>query len=369
MSTSKSTLLVAALAAGLAGCAGGAQLPSSQPGGQAGTQSAHSMAMARSASLRGPFARANLNALAATRRPIVQGAPGVFTATSKAMKPSTSWVIASSEYGELDVYDAVNSALLASCEYCGGWGASVNKKNGDLAVGTTFSTVAVFAKSTPPYFSQYATLSLSSTSGWDPIGLAYDAKGGLYVGNLLSNEIDYFSASTIASGGGSADLKLYPPDLYQVFYLATDGDTLIADGVQPNTDNFVTISVKSTRTGAKDTILQSQSSHYWFPGGLAVDKQHNLTINNQFGTTSTFAKPWTGNATTTLDWYNGSSDFTGIALGKSQQSMYWASTQETGSSVESNWFNGTYPLSQLTFQTLPIANQIYIGIAVDPAAS
>jgi hypothetical protein len=198
--------------------------------------------------------------------------------------------------------------------------------------------------------------------------LAYDNKGGLYVSVLQSNAIAYFSAQTIAAGGGKPDLELYPPDLLQAFFLTTDGNTLIADGVSASGESIVTVSIKQTKHGTTDTIVQSAPYGTVFPGGLAVDKDHNLTIDNQYGTTATYAPPWTGAPIRSLDWYDGGySDYTAIALSKDQQTLYSANV--IGSESATDVVYGTYdPLGEFG-STGPLTSQVFIGVGIDPATT
>jgi hypothetical protein len=281
-------------------------------------------------------------------------------------KPLPSWEIVSDEGGgDLYVVDDTGYAV-ASCTGCAGWGVAVNKKNNDLAVGTQNGTVTVYHRNAQTYFTQYATLNLGSDN--EPIGLAYDAKGGLYVSDLASNEIQYFTAQTIANGGGSANETLYPPDFYQVYFLACDGDTLIADGVT-GAPRIIVATVKNTKKGATDDVVQAWDYGTVFPGGIAVDKNHNLIFDNQFGTISIFKKPWDFPATTTWNWGlsdSGYIDYTDLALSKDQTWIYFANDLDFGyfADIVTSYYSplGWYGSSQ-NFTPGEL-----IGIAVDPAA-
>jgi hypothetical protein len=320
-----------------------------------------------------PFANDKLNQFIATHQPVVHNIGSTFVAVAKPKKPSTNWLIGSSEYGgTVDLIDGNDNALLATCSGCGGWGVAVNKTDGDLAVITQNNTISVYHKlKAPPYFIQYATLTPQSNAGWYSAAIAYDANGGVWTGNLASNQLEYFSAATIAGGGGLPNETIEVPDLAQTYYMATDGNNLIADGFEsaPSPGNFNTVLVRQVHGHIGDVMLQSQSSTTGFPGGLTIDKQHNLTINNQLGSISTYAKPWTGSPTSTLNWYNGASDWTGIALGKGQTDLYAAEAVVGPSWTYTDMVvNGYDPLGAIYGNTGPMYNELYIALAVDPAA-
>jgi hypothetical protein len=366
------TLAAASLAAAFAGCAGGSRLTPAGTAAQGALHASSSSAAGMQPGQKmGSFASDLLNRRAAAARSLRTAGTGTFAALRpqpalEPGKPLPSWEIVSDEGGgDLYVVDDTGYAV-ASCTGCAGWGVAVNKKNNDLAVGTQNGTVTVYHRNAQTYFTQYATLNLGSDN--EPIGLAYDAKGGLYVSDLASNEIQYFTAQTIANGGGSANETLYPPDFYQVYFLACDGDTLIADGVT-GAPRIIVATVKNTKKGATDDVVQAWDYGTVFPGGIAVDKNHNLIFDNQFGTISIFKKPWDFPATTTWNWGlsdSGYIDYTDLALSKDQTWIYFANDLDFGyfADIVTSYYSplGWYGSSQ-NFTPGEL-----IGIAVDPAA-
>jgi hypothetical protein len=295
-----------------------------------------------------------------------RGAPAVFSEAhglDRASAPGTTWIFASNgEAGNVDVYSAKTLEMIAECP-CTGVGLAVNTKSGDLAVGTRSSTVTVWHVSRKQ-IALYSTLHLSQ--GPDAIGIAFDRKGDLYAANAGDNVIDFFDATEIAAGGGSAARTLVTSHLNEVEYLAADAHGLLADGYDSNGQPLL-VSV-NTRTGA-DTVVQTIPSGT-LPEGIAFDRNDDLILNTigNANTLAVYKKPWTGAPSSTLVYGSGAENgyYTGIALDKSQHTL-WAGSftlpnpSHGVGSVQAN----SYPLKKIGRSSSGIASEFYDSVAVD----
>jgi hypothetical protein len=316
-----------------------------------------------------PFANPLASEIFGLRRPVVETG-GTFVRPAH-HKASFSFIFASDTVtGNVDQYDESSGVQVGQCAACGGWGLAVNRKNGDLAVGTEVGTVTVWHV-TGSNLTQYATLDLSGgASGAAAYGLAFDAQGNLYAGNWPTNAIDEFSAATIAAGGGAPTSTVGAHLLASVYFLATDGNTLIADGSDASFANDLVVKVdpKNGNTKLLQTIANANGG---FPGGLAFDAHHNLIVNNQFGTLTTYAKPWTGSATSSFDYGWPYASFNAIAL-DAAQAQIWAGniffqTVSGNNYAFTDVQSSSYPLGALGAATSPAyQDEEYAGVALDP---
>jgi DNA-binding beta-propeller fold protein YncE len=281
------------------------------------------------------------------------------------VKPATLIFASDGEVGNVDVYSAKSFKMISQCP-CTGVGLAVDPKSGNLAVGTTSSTVTVW-RVTSKQITLFATLHLSQ--GPDAIGLAFDQKGDLYAGNAGDNVIDFFDATEIAGGGGAPTRTLVTSHLNEVEYLAADARSLLADGYDSNGQPLV-VSV-NTRTGA-DTVLHAIPSGT-LPEGIVFDRNDNLVVNT-IGNTNTLAvykKPWTGTPASTLVYGSGADNgyYTGISLDKSQHTL-WAGSfmlpnpSHGFGSIQAN----SYPLKKIGRSSTGIESEFYDSVAVDPQA-
>ncbi len=350
-----------------AGCAGVSQL---SPGRSTSGLSGAGAPLARH--LAHPFANPRANEIFGERRVVVDSTGG-FVKPASHGRATFDWIFASDVItGNVDAYDESTGAQVSQCAGCGGWGLAVDTTTGDLAIGTEAGSVTVWHV-TASGITQYATLSLSQgASGAAAYGLAFDQKGDLYAGNWPSNAIDVFDAATIAGGGGSATRTLYSKAFGSIYFLATDGKTLLADGLDPtmNNDLLAKIDTKKGRAKILQTIVNSSGG---YPGGLAVDAKHNLIVNNQYGTLSTFARPWTGAATSSFAYNWPYNSYTAISLDAAQTTV-WAANLFFQTVSGNNYVftaaqaNG-YPLGTLGIATSPAyQDEEYVGVALDPAS-
>ena len=279
--------------------------------------------------------------------------------------PSATWIFASNgEAANVDVYDAKTLKLISQCT-CTGVGLAVAPRSGDLAVGTHSETVTVWHVKRKQ-ITLFATLNLSQ--GPYAIGLAFDKKGDLYAANAGDNAIDFFTASEIATGGGTPARTLVTSHLSEVEFLAAGGHALLADGYNAYGQPFL-VSV-NTRTGA-DTVLQQLTSGT-VPEGIAFDRRENLILNTvgDSNTLAVFKKPWSGSPTLTFVYGSATNGYyTGISLNKPQNTL-WAGNfalpvaSHGFGSVQAN----SYPLGSIGRSSSGIESEYYDSIAVDPQA-
>jgi hypothetical protein len=311
------------------------------------------------------FANERIEAARADRLPAPPGTETFVRVARAPAQSAASYMIASDiETSSVDVYDETSGSLLYQCAGCGGWGLAVNRGTGDVAIGTNKGTVTVWHVSASA-LTLYAKMTLSQgVNGARATGVAYDSGGNLYAVDWPSNAIDVFPKNEIKLGKGLPKRTIVAPAFADVYYLATDGDTLLADGYDPAMNDIV--ATVDTKTG-NDALLQTISnSHGGFPGGLAIDAHDTLIVNNQYGTITTYASPWTGAATSTLSYGFPSFDYIPISLDRAQTTL-WAGNlfYEKGqlyTDVQAN----SYPLSTLGTSTAPMFQEEYLGLALDP---
>jgi hypothetical protein len=269
---------------------------------------------------------------------------------------------ANGEAGNVDVYAESTLRMVAECA-CSGVGLAVEPKTRDLAVGARSATVTVWHVKGRS-ITQFATLTLSQ--GPYAIGLTYDGRGNLYAGNAGDDVIDVFSASEIAAGGGPPARTLFTTHLNEVYYMATAGKALLADGYDANGRPIV-VSV-NVRTGA-DTVLQSLAGQ--LAEGIAVDRKQNLVVNapGNVNTLAVYATPWTGSPTSTFTYGSGAQNsyYSAIALNGPQDTL-WAGNLSylNPSHAVTNVQANSYPLGSTGSATPPVASEYYDSVAVDP---
>ena len=361
-STATRLLSAGALGAALAGCSGAAQLA---PAGGLGAQSVARKPATQSA--RQPaagdlFASAGAVAFASRQLRLPGESTGFESTGPKASTGDSILFISASMSGSVYAYDLREQQQIWGCSHCGGYGLATDPLDGNVAVATyeDYSTpiVQVYTVNTQ-HVGLTGTFTINNNDAQYALGLAFDAKGNLYASVTPSNQIVEFYASTIASRTGNPDRTYTLPDLAQADYIATDGDKVVVDGVSKNNDF---IAVELTRKG--DKVLNDYGSltqKTGVPGGIAIDAKHNLTVNNQYGTLATYAAPWTGKPTATLNWNPAQNDYTGIALDPTQTALY---ASDFSSEYDGIGIGNTYPLKSVTgLVTYPMA-EIFLGITV-----
>jgi hypothetical protein len=359
-------LSATAVVALLAGCSGGTSALSPSGVSQSGPTA---QAAARKAALKGktvsPFASKQATALMANHRPIVNLSSRGFSPIDM-KKSKGGFVFASDNYtGNVDVYDPTTGAMVSQCAGCGGWGVAVSHK-GELAIGTFDSTVTVWTVSASA-ITQIATCNQSSGSA---DGVAWDSKGNLYGDNFPSNGIDTWSASSISGGCGSPSSTVYTTNLLAVYYLGTQGKTLLADGYTDNDDVDLVSVNKST---GNDTILQTDgnlSQGTGFPGGIAVGTHKAVYLNNQYGTINEYSNGGKGSLVATCNWGFDPNDYTGISVGKS--GGIWGADINFGSGLYTYAEEDALPLgggscNVLVDSSPEEVSEEYLGVAVYPA--
>jgi hypothetical protein len=151
---------------------------------------------------------------------------------------------------------------------------------------------------------QVGTLQQSTKNGG--LGLAVDGAGNLYASNSGTNAIDVFTAAELKRGSGSPARTILTKELSQVYWLATAGKTLLANGLDKSGNYDITeVNVK---TGADKLIKQlcaSATSGTCFPGGMEVGPKPStlLYVNNETNDTiGAYKPPWTGAPTSSVTY-------------------------------------------------------------------
>jgi hypothetical protein len=314
----------------------------------------------------GPFAATSETSLATPTR--IARVPGRFQ-TSHKTDGHRLLFLNGNLTSNVDVYSE-SGEFISECEGCGGWGLAAYAKNSELAIGAYGGLVTVWTVGSPMV--PIATLGLSRRAhGAEALGLAFDAEGNLFASNYPANTIDEFSAATIKAGGGEPDSTFRVRGFAEVYYLATAGTHLLLDGWDPSY-NFIVADVGIRGSKSRTTILQtlgSRSAGTGFPGGLALDEDNTLLVDNQYaGTIETFAEPWTGCATSMLAWGYDPDDYTGIALDLKSHVVWAANIHTVGSVATSYGVANSYPLGSIGNATAPAVADQYVGIIVSPEA-
>jgi hypothetical protein len=172
--------------------------------------------------------------------------------------------------------------------------------------------------------------SLQQSSSDSGPGLAADNAGNLYASNANSDAIDVFTTAEVKSGSGTPVRTIHTKLLTEVFWLATAGKKLLADGLDKSGNYDVTeVNVK---TGADKFVNQqcaSRSSGTCSPGGMVVGPRPAtmLYVNNKTNKTiSAFAPPWTG-APVSSATYPSTDLIEAVAL-DTQNNLLWGGNQD-----------------------------------------
>jgi hypothetical protein len=313
------------------------------------------------------FANPAAAAAAASRLPRLEPPAPAFVALPRSHRSASfSWIFASDvDTGNVDVYDESDGTQLSQCANCAGFGLAVDRKNDDLAMGTNKGTVTVWHVAVSG-MTEYAKLTLSGqAAGAIASSVAFDNVGNLYAVDWPSNEIDVFAAKDIKTGKDVAPKRtIAPPDFADVYFLATDGPALYACGYN-NAMQDIVASVDGKN--GQDEVLQTvTNSTGGFPGGIALDAEHNLIVNNQYGTITTYAPPYTGAAVSTFSYGFPYWDYVPISLDHSQKTLWAGNTFYVSGSLYTDAQANSYPLGSLGVATAPYLQEEYFGLALDP---
>jgi hypothetical protein len=167
-------------------------------------------------------------------------------------------------------------------------------------------------------------------SGKGGPGLAVDRDGNLYASNSNSNAIDVFSAAEVKSGSGTPVRTLHTKLLTAVYWLATAGKKLLANGLDAAGNYDVTdVNVKSGADKLTNQLCTSKTSGACYPGGMEVGPRPStiLYVNNETNdTVSAYAPPWTGAPASTVT-YPSTDLVEAIAL-DTKNSLLWGGNQD-----------------------------------------
>jgi hypothetical protein len=352
-------LAATALVGLLAGCSGGSQLA---PSGNLGAQSAsHQVGVASKFSGTGrnaaiaklnsdsrtagsygkPFLSAKSNLLAELNHKSIIASRQKFYPFKKTKPNSTLLFVNDEGTEDVYVYSTSTGEVVGTLSGVGFAGLATNS-SGQLAIGTLDPSTGEGLINTYTVTSDGATsngVTLSISSGF-PDGITYDKKGDIYASDFPSSNVDFFSASTVSSGGGPT--KTYTlPDFEYVYYVQAFGNTIYVDG---DTEDGFGVG-ELTKKGDKVLIngIVDPVEDAGFPGGLAIDSKHNIIVNNQYGSISTYAKPYTGGPSAITEWGFDPNDVTGIALDLLQENVYGVDINFGGSSLVGYPIPFSYP--------------------------
>jgi len=367
MTITNSTRALAATAfiALLAGCSGGSALAPSGTTAQGPTQSAAHVAMIKNGAR--PFASTKANAMWQTRGPIVNmQSRGFVPVQDDGKSPEgKSLIFASDNFtGNVDAYNESTGALAYQCAGCGGWGVAVSKGHGNhLAVGTFGGEVTIW-KVGSHSISLISTLTESlAASGYNADGVTWDDKGGVYASDWPSNTVDYWNASAVAAGGAPTS-SFQVSALDAVYYLSwvKKPAQLEASGY----DSSLNVDLVNATTDTIQNVDGNLSQGTGFPGGVDTDKSTNVYMNDQYGTITEYPNAGNQSASASCNWGFDPNDYTGIALGTAETSV-WGADINFGSGLESYGQEDTLPLSgscSATLNTSPAqVSEEYLGIA------
>ena len=143
------------------------------------------------------------------------------------------------------------------------------------------------------HFTPVGTMHNSLGSDYYAYGLTIDKSGNSWVGNWPSNVIDEYTKSQLPCASGCYPAKsVTATDFSVVYFLAADGDKIYADGFGASDGNPIFCRINTNTGACYNKPFLSFSSSGFFPGGIKFDKRHNLIVNNQFGTLTTYAPPY-----------------------------------------------------------------------------
>ena len=352
-------LAATALVGLLAGCSGGSQL---SPSGNIGADSAsHQASLAskfggagrnaliarinsdsRTAGSYGkPFLSAKFNLMVELNKNAIRASRRHFYPFKKTKPNSTLLFVSDGTTEDIYVYSTATGDVIGTVTGAGGGGIATNVK-GQLAAGTINPSTDGGEINTYTVTSDGATannVTLTLSSGF-PDGITYDAKGDIYASDFPSSNVDFFDAATVASGGSAT--KTYTlPDFEYVYYVQAFGNKIYVDG--DTSEGFGVGEL--TKKGDKVLIngIVDPVEDAGFPGGLAIDSKHNIIVNNQYGSISTYAKPYTGGPSAITEWGFDPNDVTGIALDLLQENVYGVDINFGGSSLVGYPIPFSYP--------------------------
>jgi hypothetical protein len=191
-----------------------------------------------------------------------------------------------------------------------------------------------------------------------------------------------FTAAEVKSGSGAPVRTIHTTVLRQVFWLATAGKTLLANGLDQNGNYDITdVNVKSGKDKLVNTLCRPTGSMGCYPGGMEIGPAPSevLYANNQgTDTINAYAKPWTG-APASAVTYPSTDLVSDIALDTTNNLLWGANQDQTdGFTCGSESYNATdnlgfsVPLAGIQTSTPPYGSRVsgipewdvFAGVAV-----
>jgi hypothetical protein len=219
--------------------------------------------------------------------------------------PCTACLYASDEAtGDVDLFPEDGPfGSSAICSGCGGYGLAVSTGSSPLlAMGTKTGKVTIFklyglGSPASPYYHNTLTL-----TGGSALGICFDGSGGVYADNFGSSNIDHWTSAL--AGTGHTVIPAHG-DVNNVYYLACDTESstvtkLYAYGYNSNTTSEpVNVDLVAQPGGLEtpESLVGSFNSGTGFPGGLAINDQDDLIVNNEYNQTlynMGTTEPWAG---------------------------------------------------------------------------
>jgi hypothetical protein len=302
--------------------------------------------------------------------------------------PSPSYLYAS-DYGSgnVDLFPEDGPFGTPSvCSGCGGFGLAVSTGSSPLlAMGTTTGTVKIFklyGSGTPASPSYHNTLTLT---GGDALGICFDGSGGVYADDYPGNKIDHWTSAL--AGTGHTVIPAYG-DVNEVFYIACDSESasstkLYAYGLNTNdSSNPANVDLVHQPGGLEttETLVGTLSSTTGYPGGVAINDQDDLIVNDQYtqtlynmGTT----EPWAGVATNGCTWGSTAPSLASVVWddrNPAKPAEVWSGGLTPGDKAFAESFAAPIPSSgpcttpgESGGPTTPQPNEVeYLGLAVYP---
>jgi hypothetical protein len=329
----------------LAGCSSGSKLLPSQSGTLQGQAVSRAPMGAQANKPVGPFASQQLNEQFA-RRPqasLPRGIPILGNVVN--CTPQAFLYASDNKTGNLDEFceDGKPNALVMTVPAAAGWGLAVQPpqfghgNSHQMAVGVTGGTISIYTNLPTIGGAPGSVLTLSGKgSGDNALGLCWDDLGGLYATNWPRDTIDYFNAATVAAGGGPNN-TITTTTITEDFYLACDfapdesGNSgyLMLSGYALGTPNMDSDVAWVKLPAGPDVVVLKLGNHKaisGFPGGLALDKNDHLLVNNEYGLLYDVGnkEPWNNKAKATCSWAFNPNDLTDIVFDETQKLEVWA---------------------------------------------
>jgi hypothetical protein len=222
-------------------------------------------------------------------------------------------------------------------------------RNGDLYVvlsGAAMIQVYHRGQTTP-----FETLNDSST-GAEAVSVTVDSKGKVYVGHLGANIISVF-----AKGSLTPTHTITDPHASSLFFIAADSiGNVFASNFDSNGIGHVDVFSRGKVKQLPMTLL--------FPGGVKVDKNDNLLVDDQSALTiSTYAPPYTSPPTNVMTLTGDPVSFT---LTSSEQAIWDANAVNVDGEEYSYLNNPSGPPGTLLDVTSTSGLSIPIDAACDP---